>query len=58
MPESLTPEDAALMGLPVLDRGDPRHWDATELQEISLGALFRPWDEDHEDADHDGEIAT
>ncbi|MEV3856093.1 hypothetical protein AB0J38_17430 [Streptomyces sp. NPDC050095] len=51
----LTPEDAALMGLPVLDRdhGDARHWDAPELQSISLGILFRPHREDDEDADEE-----
>ncbi|MFD9813960.1 hypothetical protein [Streptomyces sp. NPDC059080] len=52
MKPNLTPEDAALMGLPILsrDRGDPHHWEAPEFQRISLGLLFQPSDDEAEGA--------
>lgn len=47
-PRNLTPEDAALMGLPVLDHGGPRQWDSADLESVSLGVLFLETDEEEE----------
>ncbi|WP_157880175.1 hypothetical protein [Streptomyces natalensis] len=47
-PRNLTPEDAALMGLPVLDHGETSQWDTAELESISLGVLFLASDEEGE----------
>ncbi|MGG7572564.1 hypothetical protein [Streptomyces sirii] len=45
---ALTPEDAALMGLPVLDHGGIREWDSADLESVSLGVLFLATDEQDE----------
>ncbi|MGA4948636.1 hypothetical protein [Streptomyces lydicamycinicus] len=47
-PQNLTPEDAALMGLPVLDYGGTRQWDSADHESVSLGALFLATDEEEE----------